>query len=166
MQGNPVYLGPPGGTPLDCDDPTCSSTEGNRTLTTGFDLVRFHPDLDPLVWDVHARPGSPLIVAGPDVGVHADHAAYHQDTDGDGLPDGWEEDALGSTSPVPAGDPDGDGLTNLQEYQAGTHPLLADSDSDGIDDDLENSTHPLDPDTDDDGALDGSDAAPLDPNVQ
>ena len=43
------------------------------------------------------------------------------DTDGDGMPDGWEAaNGLNATSPSnfdgPNGDPDGDGLTNLLEY--------------------------------------------------
>jgi uncharacterized repeat protein (TIGR01451 family) len=45
------------------------------------------------------------------------------DTDGDGLPDWWEN--LHGTNPNVADgdlDPDGDGLSNLQEYLAGTDP--------------------------------------------
>lgn len=65
------------------------------------------------------------------------------DTDGDGLPDGWEEThgldpldsglvnlrngASGSPSQGASGDPDGDGFSNIQELQNGTKPLVADS---------------------------------------
>jgi hypothetical protein len=44
------------------------------------------------------------------------------DSDGDALPDAWEYRYFGSLSVLPGGDPDGDGLTNLMEYQQGTDP--------------------------------------------
>ena len=47
------------------------------------------------------------------------------DTDGDGLADSWEQRHFGSLDGAYGGsgdDPDGDGLTNLQEFRAGTDP--------------------------------------------
>jgi hypothetical protein len=44
------------------------------------------------------------------------------DIDGNGLPDDWELRYFSRTGIDPGADPDGDGLTNLQEFQAGTSP--------------------------------------------
>ena len=44
------------------------------------------------------------------------------DTDSDGLPDNWEIQYFGNLSQTATGDPDGDGLNNLQEYQQGRNP--------------------------------------------
>lgn len=57
------------------------------------------------------------------------------DVDNDGLPDSWETTHFGGIG-VHNGqaDPDGDGLTNLQEYQLGGNPNSADGDNDGLPD--------------------------------
>jgi hypothetical protein len=50
------------------------------------------------------------------------------DADHDGLPDSWELQYFGSTTGASAGiDSDGDGMSNLQEYIAGTNPNDANS---------------------------------------
>ena len=99
------------------------------------------------------------------------------DSDGDGIPDWYEQlHNLGSSD----GDADDDTLTDLQEYQLGTDPNQQDSDGDGWSDDREiniegtsainvdsdldgiaddeealSNTDPLNGDSDGDGALDG-----------
>lgn len=44
------------------------------------------------------------------------------DSDGDGMPDGWEVQHFGGLTQTAAGDYDGDGVNNLTEYQDGTNP--------------------------------------------
>lgn len=58
--------------------------------------------------------------------------AVAEDSDGDGLPDEYEEQN-GSNPLVPDGgaDTDNDGLTNTEEYYAGTNPRAADTDYGG-----------------------------------
>ncbi|MCX6875418.1 MAG: hypothetical protein NTW21_16670 [Verrucomicrobia bacterium] len=80
------------------------------------------------------------------------------DTDGDGMPDWWEKQfGLDPNTDDAAADADGDGLTNLQEFQShATDPKVADTDGDGLDDGREFTagSNPLLVDTDGDGLTD------------
>ena len=73
--------------------------------------------------------------------------AAYKDTDEDGMPDVWEDTHTldKNSAPDASVDSDLDGLTNLQEYLAGTSPRDRDSDDDGAPDGLEvqNGSHPL-----------------------
>jgi hypothetical protein len=106
------------------------------------------------------------------------------DSDGDGMPDGWEvQHGLDPSVDDAGADPDGDELSNLDEYQADTDPQNSDTDGDGMPDgwevqhgldplvddagvdsdgdglsnldEYQNGTDPLDDDTDGDGMPDG-----------
>jgi hypothetical protein len=83
------------------------------------------------------------------------------DSDGDGMPDIWEQaqgldpdDDTGDNGA--AGDPDADGLANIDELANNTDPLNPDTDDDGLTDaeEVAHSTDPNDWDSDDDGLSD------------
>jgi hypothetical protein len=89
-----------------------------------------------------------LVVAGYNYGYSDDEDTELEiplefgsdDTDADGLPDSFESEYFEGVSDDeqgPLDDPDGDGLTNLEEYLLDTSPILADTDEDGYDDGVE-----------------------------
>ena len=76
----------------------------------------------------------------------------HPDTDGDLLPDGWEItnslDPLNTTGiHGGSGNPDNDGLSNLDEYSFVSDPRKADTDGDGVNDgpEVAGGSNPSDP---------------------
>ena len=92
--------------------------------------------------------------------------APDSDSDNDGLPDIWEEQFFDNLDQTAEGDPDSDGLNNAEEFEAGTKPDDADSDSDGYADGVETGTgtwvsaentgtSPTKSDSDGDGLKDG-----------
>ena len=102
-------------------------------------------------------PPSPFVATDP----------LNPDTDSDGLIDGWERDygldpndATGSNGAT--GDPDDDGMSNIDEYWYGTNPNNADTDGDGLTDGWE-IAHDLDPN--DDGTIDPDNGPAGDPDT-
>lgn len=104
-----------------------------------------------------------LIANAVDIGVDE-----FLDTDSDGLPDSWElanglnhlDDGSTNVANGASGDPDDDGLANIDEYALGGDPQDPDTDDDGYLDGpevyhLPSATNLLDPDTDDDLMFDG-----------
>ena len=123
--------------------------------------------------DYHILHNSPCIDQGTSTGAPADDidgesrpaasgydtgADEYLDSDGDDMPDWWEERHFESaTDAEPGDDADLDGLTNLGECLNGTDPNDPDTELDGLEDGEEVNvygTDPLDEDTDDDGLSD------------
>lgn len=120
---------------------------------------------DPLIAGLPGRngriqPDSPCIDAGTSNGAPSadmrgvnrpqgqgvDMGAYElDDLDGDGLSDRWEQTYLDGLSAQANMDPDGDGLTNIEEASYGSDPREADSDGDGLADgeEIEQSWDPM-----------------------
>lgn len=112
-----------------------SNPYGVRYITApdkSFETFHRFNDLLPLLW----------AQADEDVPMWDNNtvpSATPYDSDGDGMPDTWEE--LAGLDPLDGrgdngayGDLDGDGLNNLAEYRAGTDPAQWDTDGDGFGD--------------------------------
>lgn len=153
------YHGGPGFDPAEGLNPNNPDSDGDG-MPDGWE-VYFYPDVDPLVADAGADPDfdgltnleeylfSLAYHGGPDFYPGDGLDPTNADTDGDGMPDGWEVQYWPDLDPLVADaneDPDEDGLTNLQEYFIGTDPTEWDTDGDGASDGLEVQvgTDPLD----------------------
>lgn len=78
----------------------------------------------------------------------------NNDSDEDGLLDSWEIEYFGNITYYGSSeDPDGDELTNLEEFNSNTNPTIADTDDDGMVDGWE-VTNSLDPNNKNDAAAD------------
>ena len=115
---------------------TGGADEGTNETAIQYEQTTFDTDGDGLkdgyeIWDFKT-------LWNMETGVDEEgNKTYDLDTDKDGFPDSYEVFTLG-TDPVVANetgtDSDGDGWTDLKEYQEGTDPWLKDSDFDGTND--------------------------------
>lgn len=164
---------------IDSDPDFVASSHGDFHLRSTSSAIDFGTILNAPAedFDGETRPVDIVSIGSEGVGVAYDIGFdEYLDTDGDGLPDYWEDTrGLDSTSSAgddgTSGDPDGDSLSNSDEFNAYyTNPTLADSDGDGLDDDDEILTYLTDPnerDTDGDSVSDGDEVSNgTDPNVK
>jgi hypothetical protein len=94
---------------------TCSTYSIPNLPTTGAAFFVLGTPLD--------SDGDGLTDAYERLVSHSD--PYKVDTDGNGMPDGWQVLNFGKIGTDPNGDPDQDGLTNLKEYLYGTKPQVS-----------------------------------------
>lgn len=87
------------------------ATAGNWTDKSIVASVPFYSTTGPVVVTVSGVASNSLVFVVGDT-----------DVDGDGLADWWEMQYFGNLNQTASGDPDGDGITNLQEYQQGRNP--------------------------------------------
>jgi len=108
-----------------------------------------------------------------DYGAYLDSFDLSVDTDGDNIPDGYEELFFpGDLTKLGPGDFDGDGVNDPDEFADGTDPTKVDTDGDGLSDGVETNTgtyngptdtgtDPLNPDSDGDGLGDAEEIPTL-----
>jgi len=117
-----------------------------RTDQTAEDLdaADFDGDGYTNLHEITPRPRPGGVPIGVNISPNIQTNPLRKDTDGDGLDDKWEEehgldptdDGSRDINNGPNGDPDGDGVNNLEEQRLGTSPhgnaTTTDSDGDGI----------------------------------
>lgn len=100
------------------DNPTLANTLNVRTTADGTARVYYQqPGIPNAAGNIRVIAGSAQVV------FYSTSTGIVTDADGNGLPDAWEQQYFGHTGVDPNADSDGDGLTNTQEYAAGSNPL-------------------------------------------
>jgi alpha-tubulin suppressor-like RCC1 family protein len=102
-----------------------TANTGNPTLYTSLSL---RTGFDGTAHVYYKQPAAPYVDSIIGVTGGGAQATFYSrssvvgDADGNQLPDAWESLYFGQTGQTATADPDGDGLTNLQEYQLGRNP--------------------------------------------
>lgn len=127
-----------------------------------FSSLRFNPAANVVIFRGVTDPSAVITHdrLNRNAGVFAVQIVEDLDSDSDGMGDFYEtSNGLNKNVNDSGGDADLDGLTNLEEHDLGTDPQNADSDGDGLGDQLELDTlqtNPFVEDTDGDGLGDGA----------
>lgn len=127
-----------------------------RDQVARFDLAAAAPAYTWIRFQVTSTGGNQVALG------EIEYFGIEQDTDNDGLPDYYEvknSAFLSRTNPADAAlDQDGDGLSNLLEFQNHTNPQVGDTDQDGLTDlaEVNGESDPLLADSDGDQIIDGA----------